>query len=181
MNSIYFSIIVILLAPLIGSLIAGIAGKKIGVRGATWVTIAGVGIATVASAYLFKLFVIDGVSAYSTTLYTWGVSGNITFNVGVLIDRLSALMMLTVCIVSLLVHIYSIGYMRDDPGYQRFFSYMSLFTFFMLTLTAANNFFLLFFGWEGVGLVSYLLIGFWFTRESAARGSLKAFFSKPRG
>lgn len=168
-------IILILLAPLAGSVIAGLAGKQIGKTGATWVTIIGVGLATLASAYLFKLFILDNMPAYSATLYTWGTSGSFTFNVGVLIDRLSVIMMLTVCIVSLLVHIYSIGYMHDDPGYQRFFSYMSLFTFFMLTLTAANNFFLLFFGWEGVGLVSYLLIGFWFTKESAAQGSLKAF------
>lgn len=164
-----------LLAPLIGAMIAGVAGKQIGKRGATWATLLGVGAAVVTSIILFKLMVIDGTPAVNYNFYTWALSGAFNFNIGVLIDRLSALMMLTVSIVSFLVHVYSIGYMRDDDGYQRFFSYMSLFTFFMLTLTAANNFLLLFFGWEGVGLVSYLLIGFWFTKESAVQGSLKAF------
>lgn len=164
-----------LLAPLGGALIAGIAGKKIGKKGATLVTLIGVGAAVITSAILTKFMVMDGQPAFNGNFYTWAVSGAFTFNVGVLIDRLSTMMMLTVSIVSFLVHVYSIGYMRDDDGYQRFFSYMSLFTFFMLILTAANNFALLFFGWEGVGLVSYLLIGFWYKKESAVAGSLKAF------
>lgn len=168
--------LIVVLAPLAGALIAGIAGKKIGVKGATFVTVLGVALSCAASAYLFKLMIIDHIPAVNINFYDWAVSGLYTvFKVGFLIDPLSVTMMLTVTIVSLLVHIYSIGYMRGDPGYQRFFSYMSLFTFFMLTLTAANNFLVLFFGWEGVGLVSYLLIGFWYQKESAAQGGLKAF------
>ena len=108
-------------------------------------------------------------------LYTWVLSGDVAFHIGFLVDKLSVLMMLTVTFVSLLVHIYSIGYMQGDPGYQRFFSYISLFTFAMLMLVGGNNFLQLFFGWEGVGVASYLLIGFWFKKESALQGSLKAF------
>lgn len=173
--------IVILLAPLIGSIIAGILGKKIGRSGAHWITILGVGIAFICAIYIFKLIVIDAVPAFNGTLYVWVMSGNALFNAGILIDRLSASMMLMVTFVSLLVHIYSIGYMHDDSGYQRFFSYMSLFTFSMLSLVCANNFAMLFFGWEAVGLVSYLLIGFWYTKESAAQGSFKAFLVNRMG
>ncbi|MGE3921051.1 MAG: NADH-quinone oxidoreductase subunit L, partial [Gammaproteobacteria bacterium] len=117
----------------------------------------------------------DHVNPFNDTIYTWGVSGAYRFDIGFMIDRLSSLLMIVVTFVSLMVHIYSIGYMNDDPGYQRFFCYMSLFTFFMLMLVMANNFLQLFFGWEGVGLVSYLLIGFWYKKESANVGSLKAF------
>lgn len=172
---IYYVTLTTILAPLIGALIAGLAGKKIGVKGATWVTVLGMSIATAASCYLFFAYIFANAPVVNAVAYTWILSGNYQFDVGFLIDRLTVTMMLTVNVVSLLVHIYSIGYMRGDPGYQRFFSYMSLFTFFMLILTAANNFALLFFGWEGVGLVSYLLIGFWYAKESAAQGSLKAF------
>jgi NADH-quinone oxidoreductase subunit L len=173
--------ILTVLAPLTGALIAGLAGRKISRGFAHSVTILGIAIAVACSAYLVKALIVDGVPSINVNLYTWGASGSFTFNVGFLIDRLSALMLLTVSSVSLIVHIYSVGYMQGDGGYQRFFSYMSLFTFFMLTLTLANNFLLLFFGWEGVGLVSYLLIGFWFHKESAAQGSLKAFLVNRMG
>lgn len=168
-------ILIVILAPLIGAAIAGIGGKLIGRPASHWVTILGVAIAFVGALCIFYKFVLQGVPAYNATLYTWAVTGSMQLNVGFLVDRLTAVMMLTVTFVSLLVHIYSIGYMQDDSGYQRFFAYMSLFTFFMLVLVAANNFMLLFFGWEGVGLVSYLLIGFWFQKEAAAVGGLKAF------
>ena len=173
--------ILTLLAPLTGGLMAGLFGKTVGRRGAHTITILGIAIAVACSAYLVKALIIDHVPAVNTNLYTWASSGSFNFHVGFLIDQLSALMLLTVSTVSLIVHIYSIGYMQGDKGYQRFFSYMSLFTFFMLTLTLANNFLLLFFGWEGVGLVSYLLIGFWFHKESAAQGSLKAFLVNRMG
>lgn len=164
-----------ILAPLLGAAFAGICGHPAGPKAAHWVTILGIFIAFLSAVYLFTHIVIQGMPPYKSILYVWGVSENFQFNVGFLVDRLTAIMMLTVTFVSLLVHVYSIGYMKGDPGYTRFFSYMSLFTFFMLILVAADNFLLLFFGWEGVGLVSYLLIGFWFHRESAAVGSLKAF------
>jgi NADH-quinone oxidoreductase subunit L len=164
-----------IIAPLVGALLAGLLAKQLGKRGAHTVTITGVSIAFLCAVYLFNSLVLKGLPAYHGTFYTWIVSGAAVFNAGILIDRLSSTMMVVVSFVSLIVHVYSIGYMRDDPGYQRFFSYMALFTFFMLTLVISNNFALLFFGWEGVGLVSYLLIGFWFEKESAAQGSLKAF------
>lgn len=163
------------LFPLLGSAIAGIFGKQIGTKGAAWSTISGISISLVLSAYLFKLYMFNKAPIVNETLYTWGFTGAHTFNVGFLIDQLTVIMMLTVTTISLLVHIYSIGYMQGDPGFQRFFSYMSLFTFFMLVLVAGNNFLVLFFGWEGVGLVSYLLIGFWFKKDSATQGGLKAF------
>ncbi len=163
------------LFPLAGAIISGLLGKRIGCVGAQYATIAGVGISLLCSLILFKLSIFDHAPTVNEAIYTWGLTGGHTFNVGFLIDQMTVIMMVTVNIVSLLVHIYSIGYMEGDSGYQRFFAYMSLFTFFMLVLTAANNFLLLFFGWEGVGLVSYLLIGFWFKKESASQGSLKAF------
>ncbi len=161
-------------APLVGAIIAGVAGKWIGRGGAKYVTILLMLVSFVCAAIIFKIVVIDN-QQLNSVLYTWGASGSFHFNVGFLIDRLTAVMMITVTFVALLVHIYSIGYMADDDGFQRFFAYMSLFTFAMLLLVTANNFFQLFVGWEGVGLVSYLLIGFWFNKESAAVGSLKAF------
>jgi len=164
----------IILLPLIGGIIAGFFGKKIGTSGAHWATIIPVGIAFLLSLYLAKLIILDK-NVYNGIIYTWGVSGSFTFNIGFLIDNLTALMMVIVTFVSFAVHIYSVGYMQGDSGYQRFFSYISFFTFAMLMLVTANNFLQLFFGWEGVGLVSYLLIGFWFKRESANFGSLKAF------
>ena len=165
--------LIVPLAPLAGAIVAGLFGWAIGRRGAHWVTIIGMMISTAAAAVVF-LDVLDG-NTWNGAVYTWLTSGNVRFEIGFLIDRLSATMMLVVTFVSLMVHIYTIGYMADDPGYQRFFSYISLFTFSMLMLVMANNFLQLFFGWEAVGLVSYLLIGFWFTRPTAIYANLKAF------
>src|SRR5712664_3967641 len=161
------------LAPLAGALVAGLGGRRIGRAGAHWVTIIGVAISFAASCLIF-LDVLDGV-VFNGPVYTWLVSGGTRFEIGFLIDRLSALMMVVVSFVSLMVHVYTIGYMAEDPGYQRFFAYIALFTFSMLMLVMANNFLQLFFGWEAVGLVSYLLIGFWYTRPTAIYASLKAF------
>ena len=172
MENIYLAIV---LAPLIGSVIAGLLGKVIGRSGAHWVTIIGVGISSILSLIVFKYIVIDGSGPYNGTVYTWLESGALRLEVGFLIDNLSATMMAVVTFVSWMIHIYTIGYMHDDPGYQRFFSYISLFTFAMLMLVMSNNFLQLFFGWEGVGLISYLLIGFWYKRESAIFANLKAF------
>ena len=165
----------IVLAPLAGALIAGLFGRVIGRSGAHWVTIVAVAVATVLSAIAYYDVVVAGNPGFDGTVYTWGVIGDLEIAVGFLIDELSVTMMVVVTFVSLMVHIYTIGYMHDDPGYQRFFSYISLFTFAMLTLVMSNNFMQLFFGWEAVGVVSYLLIGFWFDRESAIRANLKAF------
>ena len=165
--------LVVPLAPLVGAIVAGLFGWLVGRRGAHIVTILGMVVCTVVSAIVFK-DVLDG-NIYNGPVYTWLSSGNVNFEIGFLIDRLSATMMLVVSFVSLMVHIYTIGYMADDPGYQRFFSYISLFTFSMLMLVMSNNFVQLFFGWEAVGLVSYLLIGFWYTRPSAIYANLKAF------
>jgi len=165
----------IVLSPLIGSVIAGLFGRQIGRAGAHSVTIAGVAVAFVLSLVAFKFHVLDGGAAFNGAVYTWLASDLFTFEVGFLVDNLTAVMMVIVTGVSLMVHIYTIGYMHDDPGYQRFFSYISLFTFSMLMLVMSNNFMQLFFGWEAVGLVSYLLIGFWYKRESAIFANLKAF------
>ncbi len=173
--------LIIMLLPLAGSLIAGLLGKKIGRRATHWVTVSFVGIAFVLASYLFAAIVLLGYPTQDGIVYTWISSGSFHFDVALLLDRLSATMVFVVTFVSFMVHIYTIGYMADDPGYQRFFSYVSLFTFAMLTLVLADNFLLMFFGWEGVGLVSYLLIGFWFKRESAVFGSLKAFLANRLG
>ena len=165
--------LVVPLAPLAGAIVAGLFGRAIGRRGAHWITILGMLVSTVAAAVVFRGVLAGNV--YDGPVYTGLVSGDIRFEIGFLIDRLSATMMLVVAFVSLMVHIYTIGYMADDPGYQRFFSYISMFTFFMLMLVSANNFLQLFFGWEGVGLMSYLLIGFWYERPSATYAQLKAF------
>ncbi len=161
------------LAPLAGAIMAGFFGRAIGRRGAHRVTIASVAISFLASCVVF-VDVLNG-NEFNGALYTWLTSGEARFEIGFLIDRLSALMMVVVTFVSLMVHVYTIGYMADDPGYQRFFAYISLFTFSMLMLVMSNNFLQLFFGWEAVGLVSYLLIGFWYTRPSAIYANLKAF------
>ena len=163
------------LLPLVAAILAGFFGKAIGRAGSHSVTIAGVAISTVLSMYVLKQVYFDGVATYNAPVYTWLVSDGITFSVGFLIDRLTALMMTVVTFVSLCVHVYTIGYMKEDPGYQRFFSYISLFTFSMLMLVMANNFMQLFFGWEAVGVVSYLLIGFWYTRPTAIFANMKAF------
>lgn len=167
--------LITLLLPLAGALIAGLLGTVIGRAATHWVTVSLVGAAFFLASYLFAQIVLFGVPAQEGVVYNWVSTGPFHFDVGLLLDRLSATMVFIVTFVSFMVHIYTIGYMADDPGYQRFFSYVSLFTFAMLALVLANNFLLMFFGWEGVGLVSYLLIGFWFKRESAVFGSLKAF------
>lgn len=162
------------LACLAGAVIAGLFGRGIGRTAAHVITIAGVTVAFALSAGVVLPWTVAG-HLFNGSVYTWLTAGRLSLSVGFLIDPLSALMMAVVTFVSLMVHIYSIGYMRDDPGYQRFFSYISLFTFSMLMLVMANNFLQLFFGWEAVGLVSYLLIGFWYTKESAVYANLKAF------
>jgi len=172
MENIYLTIV---LAPLTAAVIAGLLGRQIGRAGAHWVTILGVATAFALSVFVLKGQVIDGNPAYNGTVYTWMVTDGVNMEVGFLVDRLTALMMTIVTFVSLMVHIYTIGYMHDDPGYQRFFSYISLFTFAMLMLVMSNNFLQLFFGWEAVGVVSYLLIGFWYTRPTAIFANLKAF------
>jgi len=172
MDSIY---LIIPLAPLVGAIIAGLFGKVIGRSASHWVTVIGVALSLICSIIVFKDVVFDGAAAVNTTLYTWMVSDNIIFQVGFLIDKLTAIMLIVVTFVSLMVHIYTIGYMKDDPGYQRFFCYIALFTFSMLMLVMANNFMQLFFGWEAVGLISYLLIGFWYKKETAIFANLKAF------
>ncbi|SFM34717.1 NADH dehydrogenase subunit L [Ectothiorhodospira mobilis] len=172
MESIYLAIV---LAPLLGAAVAGLLGRQVGRAGAHSVTIAGVAVSFFLSAYVFWQHAVAGAAPYNDSVYTWMVADGFRFEVGFLVDRLTALMMLVVTFVSFMVHIYTIGYMRDDPGYQRFFALISLFTFSMLMLVMANNFLQLFFGWEAVGLVSYLLIGFWFRRPSAIYANLKAF------
>ena len=151
------------LSPLLGSVIAGLGAKRIGKVGAHVLTIL-LMLVSFAAAVAIASEVLYGKHTFNGVLYTWAASGGLSFNIGFLIDPLTAVMLVVVTFVSLLVHVYSMGYMKDDAGYQRFFCYMSLFTFMMLMLVTANNFLQLFFGWEGVGLVSYLLIVFWFTK-----------------
>ena len=165
----------IVLAPLLGAILAGLFAKQMGRNGAHSVTILGVAISFVLSLIVFNYIVLNDAAPFNGSVYTWMVSDGIKFEIGFLVDKLTALMLVVVTFVSLMVHIYTIGYMNDDPGYQRFFSYIALFTFSMLMLVMSNNFLQLFFGWEAVGLVSYLLIGFWFDRESAIYANLKAF------
>ncbi|MBL8352643.1 MAG: NADH-quinone oxidoreductase subunit L, partial [Burkholderiaceae bacterium] len=161
------------LAPLVGAVVAGFFGKAIGRAGAHSVTILGVLISFVVSAMVLN-DVIAG-ARFNATVYEWMVLGGLKMEVGFLVDGLTAMMMVVVSFVSLMVHVYTIGYMEEDPGYQRFFSYISLFTFSMLMLVMSNNFLQLFFGWEAVGLVSYLLIGFWYKKPTAIFANLKAF------
>ncbi|MBI5922074.1 MAG: NADH-quinone oxidoreductase subunit L, partial [Betaproteobacteria bacterium] len=165
--------LIVPLAPLCGAIIAGLFGKVIGRSGAHWVTSLGVAVAFLVSCVIFQD--VQAGHTFNGNIYTWLESGGLKLSVGFLIDPLTVLMMLVVTFVSLMVHIYTIGYMADDPGYQRFFSYIALFTFSMLMLVMSNNFVQLFFGWEAVGLVSYLLIGFWYTRPTAIYANLKAF------
>jgi len=171
MKSAYLSIV---LLPLAGSILSGIFGAWIERKLAHVITIFGVAAAFVLSLLVFKDTALDG-NTFNGSVYTWMLSGGFKFEVGFLIDSLTAMMMVVVTFVSLMVHIYTIGYMHDDPGYKRFFSYISLFTFSMLMLVMSNNFLQLFFGWEAVGLVSYLLIGFWYKKETAIYANLKAF------
>jgi len=163
------------LAPLIGAVLIGLFGRYLGRSLSHWIAIAAVAVSTVLSALVLKDMLWGGGEPFNGSVYTWMVADGIHFEIGFLIDRLTALMMVTVTSVSLMVHIYTIGYMHDDDGYTRFFSYINLFTFAMLMLVMANNFLQLFFGWEAVGLVSYLLIGFWYQKESAIFANLKAF------
>ncbi len=184
MESIYLTIV---LVPLIGAIIAGFFGGTIGRKGAHWVASTGVGISTLLSLYVLKRFMFDAEPVFNGPVYTWMVSDGLNMEVGFLVDQLTAVMISVVTFVSFCVHIYTIGYMADDEhnwpktslagrnSYQRFFSYISLFTFSMLMLVMSNNFMQLFFGWEAVGLVSYLLIGFWSVRPTAIFANLKAF------
>lgn len=161
------------LAPLLGAVLAGLFGRALGRRASHVITIAGVAVAFVLSVLIWQDVCAGHI--FNGSIYTWAQVGKLHLEVGFLIDKLTVMMMLVVTFVSLMVHIYTIGYMADDPGYQRFFSYISLFTFSMLMLVMSNNFLQLFFGWEAVGLVSYLLIGFWYTRPTAIYANLKAF------
>ncbi|MBK1732260.1 NADH-quinone oxidoreductase subunit L [Thiococcus pfennigii] len=184
MENLYLTIV---LAPLVGSIVAGFFGARIGRAGAHWVCILGVGLSAALSLSVVAGFLWGDLEPFNEAVYTWAVSDGVRFEIGFLVDRLTASMMAVVTFVSLMVHIYTIGYMADDDhnwpheslagrhSYQRFFSYISLFTFSMLMLVMSNNFLQLFFGWEAVGLVSYLLIGFWSTRESAIFANMKAF------
>ena len=184
MENVYLTIV---LAPLIGAIIAGFFGGKIGRAGAHWATILGVGLSALLSLWVVSRFIWHDEPTFNGAVYTWMVAEGMRFEIGFLVDRLTALMMAVVTFVSFMVHIYTVGYMADDEhnwpegaltgknSYQRFFSYISLFTFSMLMLVMSNNFMQLFFGWEAVGLVSYLLIGFWSVRESAIFANLKAF------
>jgi len=172
MYNYYLSIV---LAPLAAAIVAGLFGKKIGRSGSHWLTILAVGLSFTLSVFVLKAMLVGGAGTENISVYTWAVTDGLKMEVGFLVDRLTALMMVVVTFVSLMVHIYTIGYMHDDPGYQRFYSYIALFTFSMLMLVMSNNFLQLYFGWEAVGLVSYLLIGFWFKRESAIFANLKAF------
>ena len=167
-------LLLIVLAPLLGAILAGLFGRKIGRAGAHGVTILGVA-ASCALSCVVLWQLLQGAVPFNENVYTWFQVGGIQANVGFMVDKLTAMMMVVVTFVSLLVHVYTIGYMADDDGYQRFFSYISLFTFSMLMLVMSNNFLQLFFGWEAVGLVSYLLIGFWFKRPTAIFANLKAF------
>ncbi|MBT9501182.1 MAG: NADH-quinone oxidoreductase subunit L [Burkholderiaceae bacterium] len=162
------------MAPLVGAVVAGLFGKQVGRRGAHTVTILGVLIAFILSAMTLWSVVQDG-ARFNATIYEWMSVGSLKMEIGFLVDGLTAMMMCVVTFVSLMVHIYTVGYMEEDPGYQRFFSYISLFTFSMLMLVMSNNFLQLFFGWEAVGLVSYLLIGFWYTKPTAIFANMKAF------
>ena len=168
------TLLTIALAPLAGAVVAGLFGRQVGRRGAHTVTILGVALSFVLSALVLRDVAVDG-ARFNATVYEWMVVGGLKMEVGFLVDGLSAMMMCVVTFVSLMVHVYTIGYMADDPGYQRFFSYISLFTFSMLMLVMSNNFLQLFFGWEAVGLVSYLLIGFWWKKPTAIFANMKAF------
>src|SRR5918999_5900917 len=170
MKAIY---LIIPFAPLLGAIVAGLLGRQIGRVGAHSVTIFAVLLSFLCSCVVFA-DVLQG-NTFNGPVYTWLTMGDTRLEIGFLVDRLTTLMMVVVTFVSLMVHVYTIGYMAEDPGYQRFFAYISLFTFSMLMLVMANNFLQLFFGWEAVGVVSYLLIGFWYTRPSAIFANMKAF------
>ena len=174
-------LLIALLTPLLGSILSGLFGRFLKVCGTNWTTIPLLAVSMIISIVLFVFFCEYNPPAYVMNLYSFGVFDQLHFSIGFLIDRLTVFMMIVVTFVSFLVHVYSMGYMQGDPGYTRFFSYISGFTFAMLALVMANNFLLLYFGWEGVGLFSYLLIGFWFHRENANYASLKAFLANRVG
>lgn len=169
-----FLLLTAVLSPLFGAMVAAFAAPRLGRATAHWGAILSVGWAFVASIILAVHIIGDG-GVINFDWYVWAQIGDVNISVGFLLDNLTVMMMLVVTFVSLMVHIYTIGYMQDDPGYCRFFAYIALFTFAMLMLVTANNFMQLFFGWEAVGLVSYLLIGFWFKRPTAVYANLKAF------
>ena len=168
-------LLAIVLLPLIAAIIVGYGRSNISRSWAHRITILGVGISCILSIVVAYGQLTDKVEAINYNLYTWAQLGGFSLHIGFLIDSLTATMMAVVTFVSLMVHIYTIGYMKDDPSYHRFFAYISLFTFAMLTLVMSNNFLQLFFGWEAVGLVSYLLIGFWYTKPTAIFANMKAF------
>ncbi len=172
MENIYLTIA---LAPLLGAIIAGFFGGMLGRTATHTITILGVLVSTVLALYVFNHHVLEQGAVFNQNLYTWMQIGSLNVSVGFLVDNLTSVMLVVVSFVSLMVHIYTIGYMHDDDGYTKFFSYISLFTFSMFMLVMSNNFMQLFFGWEAVGLVSYLLIGFWHHKESAVEANLKAF------
>jgi len=168
-------LLVIALAPLFGAIVAGLFGRQIGRSGAHSVTIAGVATSFALSCYVLWRLWFGDADPFNQNVYTFFEIGSYSAHIGFMVDRLTAMMMVVVTFVSLLVHVYTIGYMADDDGYERFFSYISLFTFSMLMLVMSNNFLQLFFAWEAVGLVSYLLIGFWYKRPTAVFANMKAF------
>ncbi|WP_444997123.1 NADH-quinone oxidoreductase subunit L [Aliikangiella sp. IMCC44359] len=168
-------LLAIVLLPLLAAIIAGLAGQLIGRKSAHRITITAVAISCLLSINIAFTYIGSTLEPFNYTLYSWAKIGELNLQVGFLIDSLTAIMIAVVTFVSLMVHIYTIGYMKDDPGYQRFFAYISLFTFAMLTLVMSNNFLQLFFGWEAVGVVSYLLIGFWYKKPTAIFANLKAF------
>jgi len=168
-------LLLIPMLPLIGCLIAGLLRHQVGRAGAHWVTILAVAGSFLLSTYVAWEVFFNDLPVLNYSVYTWAVTDGLNFEIGFLVDSLTALMMVVVTFVSFMVHVYTVGYMHDDPGYQRFFAYINLFTFAMLMLVMANNFLQLFFGWEAVGVVSYLLIGFYFKKDSAVKANLKAF------
>lgn len=175
MEALRWLALTVVLAPLCGASLVGVLNKRLPIMLTNWVTCSCMAISFAASLYILYGFLTNSFTTWDANIYMWGQSGTLEIPMGFLIDRLTALMITVVTFISFMVHIYSIGYMHGDPGYQRFFCYISLFTFAMLMLVMANNFAQLFFGWEGVGLLSYLLIGFWYQKESANFASLKAF------
>ncbi len=175
MESLKTYILIIIFLPLIGSLIVGTTCRIINNSTAHVITTTSVFISSIFSLKVLYMYTFQSIPVFEETLYTWGYINTVKLEIGFLIDKLTAIMLFVVTFISFLVHVYTIGYMHDDPGYNRFFSYISLFTFSMLMLVSSNNFLQLFFGWEAVGLVSYLLIGFWFNKESAIFANLKAF------
>ena len=174
-------LLLIPLLPLAGSIIAGLFGSFMGRPASHWVAILAVAGSFLLSSYVAWEVFFNDLPVLNYSVYQWAVTDGFTFEIGFLVDSLTALMMVVVTFVSLMVHIYTVGYMHDDPGYHRFFAYLNLFTFSMLMLVMANNFLQLFFGWEAVGLVSYLLIGFWYKKASAVRANLKAFLVNRAG